>query len=120
MTNTENDVLPVKELFGDEWQDLSFNERVAAIAAFKLYSEDKDNIRDFVKDRFQYSLYNHCHSMLDVANEYLEGGGYFNDPLVAKYFDVESFADDWESESRNCEVDYQDEDGDFCGWFVWG
>lgn len=119
MTEEKNELHPVQALFGEDWQKLSFNERVAAIACYKIGNKEKNKIRRLIKG-LDWMLYENCRSMIDVAEQYIDEGGLFDNPIIAKFFDVDSFADEWAKKSENCEVVYSDSDGNFSGWVVFG
>ena len=108
----------LKETFGADWDKFSFDERVSAIAyAIQNKTTDKEKVRPF--EHYSYSLYHDCHTIEQVADEFLEGLGVFDFAFVRDYFDIESFEADW-SNARNCvEVEYEDDDDYFNGFVVW-
>ena len=108
----------LKDVFGAVWNNFRFDEKVAAIAYATLkQTTDKEKVEAFVRCT-SYQLYDGCYSIEEVADEYLEDLGAF-DNIDRKYVDIAWFAADFGSERRYIEVEYEDGDDHFYGYVVW-
>ena len=126
MRNIEDNAGEVRELFGDEWNDLRFNERVAAKAYYKHGCKSKAKIKSWL-NRCNWKLY--------------DGGGESEEDLLflidtmrllpRRYTesDVPQIIENWKRKQKNRfeyveywgDPDYSDDYTEsFAGYVVWG
>ena len=107
----------VQKVFGEDWNNLSFSEQVAAIAYFDLGSEDKECIENFLRSG-DFQLYDRWYSKESAIREYLEEMGVSEADLSDDSFDIEAFADDWNVKAYEIEYDNCDYGVSFSGHVV--
>ena len=87
----------VQKLFGNDWDNLTCDEQIAAIAYHDTVSENVEDIEDFLR-KGDFQVYD---------------SWYDKDSAMREYLDVEKFAQDWNIKAY--EIEYRNEVVSFSG-----
>ena len=104
-----------QKLFGNDWDNLTCAEQIAAIAYHDSVTENVEEIEDFLR-KGDFQVYDSCCDKDSAMREYLECMGVSNDDLNDDSFDVEKFAQDWNINVYK--IDYQNEVISFNGLVI--